>query len=180
MNTSTLHNDAASEMLRFAVAPCTLGYVLVAVASGEVCGLRAILLGDDADEVARELQQRWPRAHLLTDADGLSRHVRAVGALIETPRRGLDMALDIAGSPFQQRVWAALRTIPAGATASYSDVAARIGAPASVRAVAAACAANTLAVAIPCHRVVRRDGALSGYRWGVARKRALLEREAWA
>jgi AraC family transcriptional regulator of adaptative response/methylated-DNA-[protein]-cysteine methyltransferase len=97
---------------------------------------------------------------------------------VETPRLGLDLPLDVRGTAFQQRVWQALRKIPTGSTVSYADIAKRIGSPRSVRAVAQACAANTLAVAIPCHRVVRNDGALSGYRWGVERKRALLEREA--
>ncbi|MFC3550669.1 methylated-DNA--[protein]-cysteine S-methyltransferase [Lysobacter cavernae] len=163
--------------IRFAMTPCSLGFVLVAVSTR---GIRAILLGDTPDALARELQQRWPQARLVADADGLADRVRDVAAFIDAPQRGLDCVLDQDGTAFQQRVWRALRAIPVGATASYRDIAERIGAPTAARAVAAACAANVLAVAIPCHRVVRHDGGLSGYRWGPARKHALLQREARA
>jgi AraC family transcriptional regulator of adaptative response/methylated-DNA-[protein]-cysteine methyltransferase len=138
----------------------------------------AILLGDDPDALARELQDRFPRADLIGGDKEFEQLVARVVGFVESPRLGLDLPLDVRGTAFQQRVWQALRKIPAGSTASYADVAKRIGSPGSVRAVAQACAANTLAVAIPCHRVVKNDGALSGYRWGVERKRALLDREA--
>jgi AraC family transcriptional regulator, regulatory protein of adaptative response / methylated-DNA-[protein]-cysteine methyltransferase len=161
--------------IRFAVGECSLGSILVAKSAKGVC---AILLGDDPDQLTRDLQDRFPRAHLIgADADFEELVAKIVG-FVETPAVGLDLPLDVRGTAFQQRVWQALRKIPAGSTASYSDIAQRIGAPKSVRAVAQACAANAIAVAIPCHRVVRNDGALSGYRWGVARKRALLAREA--
>ena len=141
-------------------------------------GVCAILMGDDPDALARDLQDRFPRADLIGgDADFEQLVARVVG-FVEAPRLGLDLPLDVRGTAFQQRVWQALREIPAGSTVSYTEIAQRIGAPKAVRAVAGACAANALAVAIPCHRVVRNDGGLSGYRWGVERKRALLEREA--
>ncbi len=161
--------------IRFAIGECSLGAILVAATDKGVC---AILLGDDPDTLAHDLQDRFPRARLIGGDPDFERLVSAVVGFVEHPRRGLDLPLDIRGTAFQQRVWQALREIPAGRTVSYSDVAARIGAPRSVRAVAQAIASNRLAVAIPCHRVVRNDGALAGYRWGVERKRALLEREA--
>ena len=137
----------------------------------------AISLGDDPDALLGELQDRFPRAELIGGDAGFERLVAQVVGLIEQPNIGHELPLDIRGTAFQQRVWQALRQIPAGETASYAQIAQRIGSPKSVRAVAGACAANTLAVAIPCHRVVRSDGALSGYRWGVERKRELLSRE---
>ena len=140
----------------------------------------AILLGDDPDGLARELQDRFPRATLVGGDAEFEATVAAVVGFVESPRLGLDLPLDVRGTAFQQRVWQALREIPAGSTASYTEIAHRIGAPRAVRAVAHACATNHLAVAIPCHRVVRIDGGLSGYRWGVERKRALLRREASA
>lgn len=162
------------QRIRFAVAQCTLGALLVARSERGVC---AITLGDDPDVLLRDLQDRFPRAELLgTDAD-FDATVARVVAFVEEPALGLDLPLDIRGTAFQQRVWKALQQIPAGETASYAEIAQRIGAPKSARAVAQACAANALAVAVPCHRVVRTDGALSGYRWGIERKRALLERE---
>jgi AraC family transcriptional regulator of adaptative response/methylated-DNA-[protein]-cysteine methyltransferase len=134
-------------------------------------------MGDDPGALARDLQDRFPHAELIGgDADFEALVAKVVG-FVEAPSLGLDLPLDVRGTAFQQRVWQALREIPAGSTASYADIAKRIGAPKSVRAVAQACAANAIAVGIPCHRVVRINGALSGYRWGVARKRALLERE---
>jgi AraC family transcriptional regulator, regulatory protein of adaptative response / methylated-DNA-[protein]-cysteine methyltransferase len=126
----------------------------------------------------RELQDQFPKANLIGGDAGFERLVAKVVGFVEAPERGLDLPLDVRGTAFQQRVWQSLRKIPAGSTASYTDVAKLIGSPPSVRAVAQACSANRLAVAIPCHRVVRNDGALSGYRWGVERKRALLEKEA--
>ncbi len=161
--------------IRFAVGECSLGSILVAASDQGVC---AILLGDDPEVLVRDLQDRFPRAQLIGgDAEFEGLVARVVG-LVEAPGLGLDLPLDVRGTAFQQRVWQTLREIPAGQTASYSEVARRIGAPTSVRAVAHAVASNPLAVAIPCHRVVRTDGALAGYRWGIERKRALLEREA--
>ncbi|MGH6835129.1 MAG: bifunctional DNA-binding transcriptional regulator/O6-methylguanine-DNA methyltransferase Ada [Methylocella sp.] len=165
----------ANTGVRFAIGECSLGSILVASTEKGVC---AILMGDDPDALARDLQHRFPLAELIGgDADFEALIAKVVG-FVEAPAMGLDLPLDVRGTVFQQRVWQALRAIPAGSTASYTDIAKRIGAPKAVRAVAGACAANAIAVAIPCHRVVRNDGALSGYRWGVARKRALLEREA--
>lgn len=161
--------------IRFAVGECSLGSILVATSQKGVC---AILLGDDPDQLARDLQDRFARANLIGGDKEFERLVAKIVGFVETPARGLDLPLDVRGTAFQQRVWQAVRKIPAGSTASYSDIAQRIGAPKSVRAVAQACAANAIAIAIPCHRVVRTDGALSGYRWGVERKRVLLEREA--
>jgi len=165
----------SNTQIRFAVGDCSLGAILVAASPRGVC---AILLGDDPDQLARDLQDRFPRAELLGGEPGFERWVAQVVGFVEAPKVGLDLPLDVRGTAFQQRVWQALREIPAGTTVSYTQLAERIGAPRAARAVAGACAANPLAVAIPCHRVVRRDGALSGYRWGVERKRALLEREA--
>lgn len=160
--------------IAFAIAQTSLGALLVARSARGVC---AISLGDDPDALLRELQDRFPRAELVGGDAGFERLVAQVVGLIAQPGIGHDLPLDVRGTAFQQRVWQALRRIPPGQTASYADIAARIGSPKAVRAVAQACASNTLAIAIPCHRVVRSDGALSGYRWGVARKRALLERE---
>ena len=160
--------------IRFAVGQCSLGAILVAATDKGVC---AIAFGDDPDALVRDLQDRFPRAELVGGNPAFEALVAQVVGLVEAPGQVLDLPLDIRGTAFQQRVWQALRAIPAGTTASYAAVAASVGAPGAVRAVAQACAANTLAVAIPCHRVVRSDGALSGYRWGVERKRALLEAE---
>ena len=161
--------------IRFATGQCSLGALLVASSERGVC---AILLGDDADALPRDLAARFPRAKLLRADARLERCLAQVVALVETPSLGLDLPLDVRGTAFQQRVWQALRAIPAGSTVSYTELAARIGAPRAVRAVAHACASNAVAVAIPCHRVVRSDGDLAGYRWGLERKRALLEKEA--
>ncbi|MBA4010879.1 MAG: bifunctional DNA-binding transcriptional regulator/O6-methylguanine-DNA methyltransferase Ada [Phenylobacterium sp.] len=163
--------------IRFALGECSLGSILVAATDKGVC---AILFGDDPDDLLRDLQDRFDRAELIGGDAAFEALVAQVVGFVEQPKLGLDLPLDVRGTAFQQRVWQALREIPAGETASYADVAAKIGKPAAVRAVAQACAANALAVAIPCHRVVRNDGALSGYRWGVERKRALLDREAAA
>lgn len=160
--------------IRFAVGECSMGSILVARSERGVC---AILLGDDPDGLARELQDRFPRAELIGGDGDFEALVARVVGFVESPALGLDLPLDVRGTAFQQRVWQALASIPPGETASYAEVARRIGAARSVRAVAQACGANALAVAIPCHRVVRSDGALSGYRWGVERKRALLARE---
>jgi AraC family transcriptional regulator of adaptative response/methylated-DNA-[protein]-cysteine methyltransferase len=165
--------DAAA--IKFAVGECSLGSILVAATEKGVC---AILIGDDPDELSRGLQDRFPRADLIGGDAAFERLVARVVGFVEAPAFGCDLPLDVRGTAFQQRVWQALRAIPAGETASYAEIARRIGAPRSARAVAQACAANNIAVAIPCHRVVRNDGALSGYRWGVERKRALLARES--
>lgn len=161
----------------FAIGECSLGSILVARSEQGVC---AILLGDDPEQLSRQLQERFPRATLIGGDAEFEQLVARVVGFVEAPGLGLDLGLDLQGTAFQHRVWQALREIPAGRTASYTDIARRIGSAGSVRAVAQACGANAVAVAIPCHRVVRTDGALSGYRWGVERKRALLEREARA
>jgi AraC family transcriptional regulator of adaptative response/methylated-DNA-[protein]-cysteine methyltransferase len=165
----------AVAQVQFALGECSLGSILVARSDLGIC---SILLGDDPEALVRDLSQRFPRAELARGDAELEELVARVVAFVEAPGDGLDLPLDVGGTAFQHRVWRALREIPAGRTATYSEIAGRIGAPAAVRAVAGACAANPLAVAIPCHRVVRTDGSLSGYRWGVERKRTLLEREA--
>jgi AraC family transcriptional regulator, regulatory protein of adaptative response / methylated-DNA-[protein]-cysteine methyltransferase len=164
----------ANAAIRFAVGECSLGSILVARSEKGVC---AILLGDEPEPLIRDLQDRFPRARLIGGDADFEKLVAHVVGFIEAPGIGLDLPLDVRGTAFQQRVWAALRAIPAGTTVSYADIAKTIGAPKAVRAVAGACGADSLAVAIPCHRVVRHDGALSGYRWGIERKRALLDRE---
>ncbi len=165
----------ASTQIHFAIGDCSLGAILVAQSLKGVC---AILLGDEPEALLQELQDRFPHAHLLGGDARFERRVAEVIRFVDSPRIGLKLPLDVRGTAFQQRVWEALRKIPPGETVSYADIARTIGAPRATRAVAQACAANSLAVAIPCHRVVRQDGALSGYRWGVARKRALLDRES--
>lgn len=165
----------AGAVIRFAVGECSLGAILVAATGKGVC---AILLGDDPGVLVRDLEDRFPKAHLIGGDGDFEELVAKIVGFVEAPRLGLDLPLDVRGTAFQQRVWQALREIPVGETASYTDVAKRIGSPKAVRAVAGACASNAIAVAIPCHRVVRNDGGLSGYRWGVERKRALLDREA--
>lgn len=162
-----------SEML-FAVGQCSLGAILVAQSIRGVC---AILLGDDPDKLVRDLQDQFPKANLVGADRSFEQVIAQVVGFIEAPALGLNLPLDLRGTAFQERVWQALRDIPLGSTASYGQIAERIGAPKSFRAVAQACGANSLAVAIPCHRVVRSNGDLSGYRWGVERKRQLLERE---
>ncbi|MDC0723156.1 bifunctional DNA-binding transcriptional regulator/O6-methylguanine-DNA methyltransferase Ada [Nannocystis bainbridge] len=177
MTPSAYRAGGAATAIHFAVGECSLGSILVAASTRGVC---AILLGDDPDRLVRDLQDRFPRAELIGDDPAFERQVATVIAFVEAPGLGLDLPLDVRGTAFQQRVWQALRGIPPGAKVCYADIAERIGAPRSVRAVSQACAANALAVAIPCHRVVQRDGGLSGYRWGVERKRKLLDREASA
>lgn len=175
MTPSAYRAGGADILIQYAHGACSLGRVLVAASARGVC---AILLGDADKALTRDLQRRFPRAQLAPGDAGFARVVASVVRVVETPARGLDLPLDVRGTAFQQRVWQALQRIPAGSTATYTDVARRIGSPKAIRAVASACAANTLAVAIPCHRVVRSDGGLAGYRWGIARKRALLKREA--
>ena len=174
MTPSEYRAGGAHSTIRFAVGECSLGTILVAQSARGVC---AILLGNDAEGLVRELQDRFPRANLQGADAAFGRTIAMVIAFVEQPSAGLDLPLDVRGTAFQQRVWQALRRIPAGKTVSYAEIARRIGAPRSIRAVAQACSANAIAVAIPCHRVVRTDGALSGYRWGIERKRSLLERE---
>jgi len=173
MTPTQYRTGGPSETIRFAVGESSLGAILVASSDR---GVAAILIGDP-DELVRELQDRFPRAELVGGDAGYESLVARVVAFVEAPVIGLDLPLDIRGTVFQQRVWKALSEIPAGETSTYTDVASRIGAPKAVRAVAAACAANNLAVAIPCHRVVRNDGSLSGYAWGIERKRVLIDRE---
>ena len=176
--TPTQHRaGGADTRIRFAVGECSLGSILVAASDLGVC---SILLGDDPDVLVRDLQDRFPRAELIGGDAGFEHLVARVVGLVEAPDRGLDLPLDVRGTAFQQRVWQALRAVPPGTTASYAEIARRIGAPTAVRAVAHAVASNPIAVAIPCHRIVRSDGALAGYRWGVERKRTLLDREAAA
>ena len=175
MTPSAVKRGGAGEAIRFAVGEASLGAVLVAATNKGLC---AILLGDDPEALVRELQDRFPRAGFEGADPAFERMVAEVVGLIEAPGQRLDLPLDIRGTAFQQRVWAALCAIPAGKTATYQEVARAIGQPKAVRAVAQACAANPLAVAIPCHRVVRTDGDVSGYRWGVERKRELIAREA--
>ncbi len=174
MTASNYMNGGKSRVIRFAVGQCSLGAILVASSERGVC---AILLGDDAEALVRQLDERFPEAELVGGDATFERLVAEVVGFVEAPRLGLSLPLDLRGTVFQERVWRALSLIPAGSTASYGEIARSIGAPRAVRAVARACAQNALAVAIPCHRVVRGDGGLSGYRWGIERKRALLERE---
>jgi AraC family transcriptional regulator of adaptative response/methylated-DNA-[protein]-cysteine methyltransferase len=165
----------ANEDICFAVGQSSLGAILVASSDK---GVASILIGDDPDELVRDLQDRFPNARLVGgDTEYESMVVRVVG-FVETPKIGLNLPLDVRGTAFQRRVWQALQAIPVGQTCSYSEIARSIDAPKAVRAVASACAANNIAVAIPCHRVVRNDGTLSGYAWGVERKRELIARES--
>lgn len=175
MTPRSYRRGAVAEEIVFAFGRCDLGSVLVAATSRGIC---AILLGDTEDDLRAELAQRYPQAAFVAAPPEFSDAVAAVVTMIETPRQSLDLPLDIRGTAFQRRVWEALRAIPTGATATYSDIADRLGLPPrAVRAVAGACAANPLAVAVPCHRVKRRDGNLAGYYWGLWRKRALIDRE---
>jgi AraC family transcriptional regulator of adaptative response/methylated-DNA-[protein]-cysteine methyltransferase len=174
MTPSRYRAGGADEEIRFAVGQTSLGAILVASSKR---GVAAIFLGDDPDKLVRNLQDRFPRAKLIgADRDYEALVARVVG-FVEAPRIGLDLPLDVRGTAFQRRLWQALRRIPPGSTMSYAEIARRLGASKAMRAVAAACAANNLAVAIPCHQVIRNDGSLSGYAWGVERKQALLDQE---
>jgi len=175
MTPGAVRRGGAGAVIRFAVGEASLGSVLVAATNKGVC---AILLGDDPEALVRDLQDRFPRAEFKGGDAEFERMVAEVVGLVEAPGQRLDLPLDIRGTAFQQRVWAALSAIPSGKTATYAEIARAIGQPKAVRAVAQACGANPLAIAIPCHRVVRSDGDLSGYRWGVERKRKLIDREA--
>ena len=175
MRPSAFQAGGAGAVIRFAIGACSLGAILVAATDIGIC---AILIGEDPELLVRDLQDRFKLAELRgADADFEATVARVVG-LVEQPNLGLDLPLDVRGTAFQQRVWQALRAIPAGDTVSYAVLAGRLGVTGGARAIAGACAANPVAVAIPCHRVVRQDGSISGYRWGVERKAALLEREA--
>ena len=175
--TGVRRDDSVDRAIRFVVGECFLGAMLVAESAAGLC---AILIGNDARALTKNLQHRFPQANLIGGHAAHERRLARVARFLETPTMDLAIPLDVRGSVFQRRVWLALRQIPVGDTVSYAGLAERIGSPKAVRAVAQACAANPLAVAIPCHRVVRSDGALSGYAWGVERKRALLAREAEA
>ena len=174
MTPTAVRRGGEGATIRFAVGEASLGSVLVAATEKGVC---AILIGDDSQELARELARRFPRAELKGGDAAFERTVAAVVGVIEAPSRALDLPLDVRGTAFQQQVWRALCAIPAGKTTTYAEIARAIGRPSAVRAVAGAIAANPLAVAIPCHRVIRGDGDLAGYRWGVERKRKLLDKE---
>jgi AraC family transcriptional regulator of adaptative response/methylated-DNA-[protein]-cysteine methyltransferase len=174
MQPARFRSGGSGVEIRFAVGECSLGSVLVAATTKGVC---AILLGDDPEVLVRDLQDRFPKAQLTGGDSSFENLVATVVGFVEAPTRALELPLDVRGTVFQQRVWSALREIPPGMTTTYSEIAKRIGAPRSQRAVAQACAANPIALAIPCHRVVRTDNSLSGYRWGIERKQTLLQRE---
>lgn len=177
MTPSDFRSGGTNSDMRFAVGECSLGSILVAASEK---GIAAILFGDDPEALVHDLEDRFPRANLIGGDRTFEDIMAKVVGLVEAPEIGIDLPLDMRGTAFQHRVWQALREIPVGTTATYTEIAERIGMPKAVRAVAAACAANKIAVAIPCHRVVRNDGSLSGYRWGVERKRKLIDREAKA
>ena len=168
---------ATAETISYATASCAIGFMLVARSFKGVC---AILIGTSRDELAADLAVRFPRAKLVTSEPVVHDDLAKVIRFVDKPRHGLHLTLDMRGTPFQRRVWEKLRVIPAGGTVSYMQLARLIGSLASARAVAAACAANPIALAIPCHRVVRSNGDLAGYRWGIVRKRELLRKEAMA
>ncbi len=175
MTPSEFRAGGANAEIRYATAECSLGLMLVAASAKGVC---SIMLGDEPEVLEQELRNRFPRAKLIAGDREFGKLVAKVVAYVEAPRKGIDLPLDVRGTAFQHQVWAALRDIPPGETATYGDIARRIGKPAAVRAVGTACGANPIAVAIPCHRVLGSDGKLTGYRWGTARKRALLDRES--
>ena len=177
MTPTDFRQGGRNQMLRYAFGACSLGQVLVAASDK---GVAAIFFGDDKDSLLADLRAQFPRARLIGGDTDFEQLVAKVVAFVEDPKMGIDLPLDVRGTAFQHRVWDALRRIPVGSTASYAEIAEKIGAPGSARAVARACASNPIAVAIPCHRVVRSDGSLSGYRGGVERKRALLDKESKA
>ncbi|HEY7688023.1 MAG TPA: bifunctional DNA-binding transcriptional regulator/O6-methylguanine-DNA methyltransferase Ada [Dongiaceae bacterium] len=177
MKASAYRRGGEGVEIAYAAVRCYLGHVLVA---GTARGICMIAFGDDPTALVRDLKRRFPRAAWRGNARDFAGQVKRVVAFIEAPAAGLDLPLDIQGTAFQRRVWQALRRIPAGATASYADIARKIGKPAAVRAVAQACGANPVAVAVPCHRVLRSDGGIGGYHWGVERKKKILAREAAA
>lgn len=174
MPPSRYRTGGTGESIRFAIAPCWLGHVLAAATAKGVC---AILLGDDARSLSAELARIFPSAHLEGPDRGLAGLLESVVQLVACPARHIDLPLDIRGTAFQRRVWDALIAVPSGSTTTYAELARQIGAPKAVRAVGHACASNTLAVAVPCHRALRSDGTIAGYRWDPRRKRALLDAE---
>ncbi len=175
MTPGAYRDGGTGTTIRFAIGQCSLGAILVAATARGIC---AITLGDDPDALARDLQDRFPKAAIVGGDAAFETTVAAVVGFVEAPHRPIDLPLDIVGTAFQQRVWEALRAIPAGTTTTYAAIASAIGSPRAVRAVGSACGANKIAVAIPCHRVVRVGGGSPGYRWGVERKAALIAREA--
>jgi len=175
MTPSSYRAGGERASIHFAIGECSLGAILVASSELGVC---AILIGDKPETLLQDLQDRFPRSNIIGGDIQFEQMISKVIGFIEAPRIGLNLPLDIRGTAFQQRVWNAIREIPAGTTVSYTDIANKIGAPKATRAVASACAANALAVAIPCHRVVRIDGGISGYRWGIDLKKSLLARES--
>ncbi|MGD1066760.1 MAG: bifunctional DNA-binding transcriptional regulator/O6-methylguanine-DNA methyltransferase Ada [Vulcanimicrobiaceae bacterium] len=175
MTPSTYRAGGRGERIAYASAPCGLGTVLVATTARGVC---AIELGDDAATLRTALERRFPHAQLVPATDDVRDALAAVVRSVDEPEVARALPLDVRGTAFQRRVWRALRALRSGETTTYAQLAATIGRPGAARAVAAACAANPVAIAVPCHRVVGSDGALRGYRWGVERKRALLAREA--
>jgi AraC family transcriptional regulator of adaptative response/methylated-DNA-[protein]-cysteine methyltransferase len=177
MNAIHHHSDAETEELRFACGQSWLGQVLIAVSA---TGVASILIGDSADKLRRELAAAFPQARLRSDNEGLREVLAKVNGLLEAPGAEFDLPLDMRGDALQRAVWSALRNIPAGQTATYGQIAKSLPTAATAQEVGAACAANVLAVAIPCHRVVKADGSISGYRWGVERKKRLINREAAA
>jgi AraC family transcriptional regulator of adaptative response/methylated-DNA-[protein]-cysteine methyltransferase len=174
MTPGRYRSGGRGETVQYAVSDCSLGVVLVAATSVGVC---ALLLGEDPGALVEALTRQFPHAALVQASATMSGALRDAIAAVDSPRPGSDVPLDIRGTVFQQRVWEALRAIPHGETCSYQAVAARIGRPGAARAVARACAQNPLAVLVPCHRVCRADGTAGGFRWGLAKKRALLARE---
>ncbi|MCZ8394265.1 bifunctional transcriptional activator/DNA repair enzyme AdaA [Achromobacter xylosoxidans] len=177
MTPTAFRKDGEGVEIRFAVGQCALGALLVAASDTGIC---EIALHEDPEQLVRNLQDRFKAARLIGADREFEQWMAAVVGFVENPAIGLHLPLDVRGTAFQRRVWEALREIPVGTTATYTDIAERIGSPRSVRAVARACATNNIALAIPCHRVVRTDGSLAGYRWGIERKRELIEREAKA
>ena len=175
MTPKTFRTGGKGALIRFAVGECSLGSILVAASQIGIC---FIALGDDPNTLVHDLQDRFPKAELLGGDPQFEQMIAKVVGFVERPSADLDLPLDVQGTAFQQRVWQALCEIPCGRTATYTEIAQRVGNPKAVRAVAGACAANPIAVAIPCHRVVRTDGTLSGYRWGVERKKSLLKLES--
>ena len=175
MKPSAYRAGGSAETIRFALGECSLGAILVAFTERGLC---AISLGDDEDALARELAQLFPKATLERADATYQRQLRRVITLVEKPALGIDLPLDVRGTAFQERVWRTLSKVPAGQTLTYTELAKLVGTPRAVRAVASACAANRLAIAIPCHRIIATSGKLTGYRWGIERKRELLEREA--
>lgn len=175
MTPSAFRSGGKGEQIKFAIAECSLGPILVASTERGIC---AILIDDDPDFLVKDLQDRFPKADLIGAEPAYEQVVSRVVGMVEQPSLGLDLPLDVRGTAFQQRVWQVLRAIPAGRRVTYAELAELANVPRGARAVASACAANAIAVAIPCHRVVRNDGSISGYRWGVDRKAELLNREA--